>query len=291
MRGTTEQLTTADGRRLAYHRVGSGPTVVCHPGGPGFSSLYLSNLGGLDEELELVLLDPRGTGSSGPARDPRAYRIDDYADDLEELRGHLGLERMLLLGHSHGGVAAIAYAARHPERIQRLILASTLPRHGTEQEAAMQAAIESRSGEPWYGDAVAALRAELEGTFADGRELMGLVARMMPMYFASYGEAERAYVDTLAADELSVDATRLWEKEIFESFDLRPLLPRLRMPTLVITGAEDFITGPAAAGELVEGIPEPEMVVLPGVGHMIFVEAPEAFREAVLSFLGVGARA
>lgn len=291
MRGTTEQLTTADGRTLAYHRVGSGPTVVCHPGGPGFSSLYLSNLGGLEEELELVLLDPRGTGSSDPARDPRAYRIDDYADDLEELRGHLGLERMLLLGHSHGGVAAIAYAARHPERVGRLILASTLPRHGAEQEAALQAAIESRSGEPWYGDAVAALQVELEGTFVDGRELMGLVARMMPFYFARYGDAEQAYVEALAADELSVDATRLWEKEIFEHFDLRPLLPHLTMTTLVITGAEDFITGPVAAKELLAGIPEPELVVLPDAGHLIFIEAPEAFREAVLSFLGVGARA
>lgn len=204
MRGTTEQLTTADGRTLAYHRAGSGPTLVCHPGGPGFSSLYLSNLGGLDEELELVLLDPRGTGSSDPARDPRAYLIDDYADDLEELRRHLGLERMALLGHSHGGVAAIAYAARHPERVERLILASTLPRHGATQETAMQPAIESRSGEPWYGDAVAALQVELEGTFADGRELMGLVTRMLPLYFARYGDAERAYIEALAADELSV---------------------------------------------------------------------------------------
>jgi proline iminopeptidase len=291
VRGTTEQLTTADGRTLAYHRAGSGPTLVCHPGGPGFSSLYLSDLGGLDEELELVLLDPRGTGSSDPARDPRAYLIDDYADDLEELRRHLGLERMALLGHSHGGVAAIAYAARHPERVERLILASTLPRHGATQEAAMQAAIESRSGEPWYGDAVAALQVELEGTFADGRELMRLVTRMLPLYFARYGDAERAYVEALAADELSVDATRLWEKEIFEHFDLRPLLLRLTMPTLVITGAEDFITGPAAADELIDGIPESEVVVLPDAGHLIFVEAPEAFREAVLSFLGVGARA
>jgi pimeloyl-ACP methyl ester carboxylesterase len=63
------------------------------------------------------------------------------------------------------------------------------------------------------------------------------------------------------------------------------------MPTLVITGADDFITGPAAADELVDGIPESELVVLPDAGHLIFVEAPEAFREAVLSFLGVGARA
>lgn len=282
-------LTTADGRRLTYRRSGSGPMLVCHPGGPGFSSRYLGDLAGLGEELELVLLDPRGTGGSDPALDPRGYAIEDYASDLEELREHLGLERMRLLGHSHGGVAAIAYAARHPESVERLILASTLPRHGPEQEAAMQAAIETKAGEPWYADALEAVETELAGDFADGAELGELARRMMPFYYARYGERERAHVESMAGEELCADATRLWEKEIFEHYDLRPQLAGLTIPTLVIAGEEDFIAGPACAAELTEGIPEPETVLLPGIGHMIFVEAPEEFRRAILSFLGDGA--
>ena len=282
-----EQLTTRDGRTLAYHRSGSGPALVCHPGGPGFSSLYLGDLGGLGEELELVLLDPRGTGGSDHASD---YQIADYASDLEELREHLGLERMLLFGHSHGGVVAIEYAARHPERVERLVLASTLARFGAEQNAAMETAIAARAEEPWYHDALAALQTELEGNFETGRELMDLTLRMMPFYFASYGDEERAYIESLAGDELCVDALRLWEKEIFEHFDLRARLPKLTMPTLVITGSEDFITGPRAAEDLA-AIPAVETVVLEGSGHMIFVEARDRFREAVLSFLGVGAPA
>jgi proline iminopeptidase len=281
-------LTTADGRRLAYRRSGSGPILVCHPGGPGFSSRYLGDLAGLDEELELVLLDPRGTGGSDPALDPRGYAIEDYASDLEELREHLGLERMRLLGHSHGGVAAIAYAARHPESVERLILASTLPRHGPEQEAALQAAIETKAGESWYADALEAVEAELAGDFADGAELGELAQRMMPFYYARFGERERAHVESMAGGDLCADATRLWEKEIFEHYDLRPQLASLTMPTLVIAGEEDFISGPACAAELTEGIPEPETVLLPGTGHMIFVEAPEEFRRAILSFLGDG---
>lgn len=290
MQGEAGQLTTGDGRTLAYRRLGSGPTLVCHPGGPGFSSLYLSSLGGLDEELELVLLDPRGTGASDPAPEKRAYAIDDYADDLEELRRHLGLERMQLLGHSHGGVAAVAYAARHPERVERLILASSLARFGSEQAAAMEAAIAARAGEPWYEDARDALETELRGDFSNARELTDLVLRMFPFYFAEYGDEERAYVASLAADELSVDALRLWEREIFEHFDLRPLLVRLTMSTLVIAGSEDFITGPRAAEDFA-AIPGAQSVILDGAGHMIFVEAPDQFREAVLSFLGVRATA
>ena len=285
-----ERLTTADGRTLAFHRSGSGTTLVCHPGGPGFSSLYLGDLAGLGDELELVLLDPRGTGGSDPAGDAGQYAIADYASDVEELREHLGLEQLLLLGHSHGGVVAVEYAASHPDRVERLILASTLARNGPEQAAAMQQAVESRKDEPWHADAVDALQTELQGEFADGRELMELARRMMPLYYADYGEREQQHVASLDGDSLCVDATRLWEKELWEHFDLRPLLPNLTMPTLVLTGERDFITGPVCAAELTEGIPASESVVLPGTGHMVFVEAPEQFREAVLGFL-LGARA
>jgi proline-specific peptidase len=286
-----ERLTTADRRTLAYRRMGEGPVLVCHPGGPGFSSRYLADLGGLGEELELVLLDPRGTGGSDPALGPHGYAIDDYASDLEEVRRHLGLERMFLFGHSHGGVAAIAYAARHPERVERLILAGTLPRQGPEQRAATQAALEKRAAEPWYEDAVKALETEEDAGFTDGRELMSLVLRMMPLYFARYDAAERAHVQSMADEELCVDATRLWEQAIFERFDQRPLLPRLTMPTLVITGSEDFVTDPQVATEDFATIPAAQIHVVEGAGHMLFVEAPEAFRTAVLSFLGVGAPA
>jgi pimeloyl-ACP methyl ester carboxylesterase len=286
-----ERLTTKDGRTLTFERTGSGPTLVCHPGGPGFSSRYLGNLGALDEHLELVLLNPRGTGGSDDAAEPSGYAIADYAADVEELREHLGLEQLLLLGHSHGGVVAIEYAATYPDRVERLILANTLPRHGPEQEAAMQQAVEARNGEPWFEDAVAALQAEAQGEFADGRELMDLCRRMMPLYYADYGEAEQRHVASLEDDALCVDATRLWEKELFEHFDMRPLLPRLTMPTLVITGERDFITGPACSAELAEGVAGAETVVLPGIGHMAFVEAPEQFGDAVLSFLGVEAPA
>jgi proline-specific peptidase len=276
-------LTTADGRRLAYKRIGSGPTLVCHGGGPGFSSLYLGNLGGLDEHLELVLLDPRGTGGSGPASDARGYLIEDYAADLEELREHLGLERMLLLGHSHGGVVAVEYASQHPDRVERLILASTLPRHGPEQEEAMQAALLERAGEPWYADAREALETEATGVFDDD-ELMELCRRMMPFYYARYGEAERAHVESLAGDRPCGDAMRQWEAELWPHFDLRPKLTSVTMPTLVIAGEEDFITGPACAREFAD-LPAAETVLLPGVGHVLHVEAPEAFHSAVLEFL------
>lgn len=282
-----EGLTTEDGRRLAYRRTGSGPALVCHGGGPGFSSLYLGNLGGLDERLELVLLDPRGTGGSDRPADPRAYTIDDYVDDLEELRLHLGFEQINLLGHSHGGIVAIGYAARHPNRVERLILASTLARWAPEQVEAMEEAIASHAGEPWYADAKAALEIEQAGEFTSDEELADLSFREFPFYFRSYGDEERAYVESLRAETPNAETLRFFNKEIFGTFDLRPELEKIRALTLVITGADDFITGPFSAAEIEQGLADVSKVILPGCGHFVFVEAPEAFGEAVVSFLGV----
>jgi len=279
-----ESFRTNDGRTLAYRRTGSGPTLVCHPGGPGFSSRYFSDFAGLGDAFTLVLLNPRGTEGSDRPADPRAYATEDYVADLDELCEHLGLARMLLLGHSHGGVVAQAYAAAHPDRVERLVLASTLARFQAEQTAAMEAAIKAREGEPWYGDALAALEAEQAGDWGSDEELAALALREFPFYFADYGEPEREYLKVLEGEIPCGAALKLFNEEVFTTFDLRPGFPRITAPTLVITGRDDFICGPVCAQEIADGIAGSELVLL-DCGHFVFVEQPERFADAICAFL------
>jgi proline-specific peptidase len=280
-----EALTTADGRRLAYRRVGDGPLLLCHPGGPGFDASYLRDLAGLGRTRTLVLLDPRGTGGSDRPASERAYANEDYVADVEELRSHLGVETLDILGHSHGGVVAMLYSALHPSRVRRLVLASTLARFAAPQQQAMEQMMESRSEEDWYEDARAALELEQAGEFSDDDELQALVVREMPFYTARLGEVERAYLDALAENRPNRDALKFFNEEIFESFDLRADLARIEAETLVITGEEDFITGPVSAHEIAEGLPGARLEILPDCGHFSFVEQPGAFRGAVEQFL------
>ena len=105
-----EMFTTPEGLTLSYERRGSGPLLVCHPGGPGGSAAEFLDFAGLDDTFELVLLSPRGSHGSDPAAD---YSLASYVADLEALRAHLGVEQLNLLGFSHGGVVAMAYAAAH----------------------------------------------------------------------------------------------------------------------------------------------------------------------------------
>ncbi|HEY2602721.1 MAG TPA: alpha/beta hydrolase [Thermoleophilaceae bacterium] len=280
-----QELTTPDGRTLAYEVRGSGEPLVCHPGGPGFSGGYMHDLGGLAGSHSLVVLDPRGTGGSDPGPRPEAYALADYAADLEALHDHLGLEQIDLLGHSHGSLVAIRYAADHPERVRRLVLATTCARFQEEQLKAMEAAMQERAGEPWFADASAALQAEEAGEFENDAELAQLVARELPFYFADYGDAEKAFVEEVMTDPVHAAALGYFNEHEFMAFDLRPLLPAVTASTLVVAGERDFILGPAACAEVADGIAGARLELLDGVGHMLWVEAPDRFAALVGDFL------
>jgi proline iminopeptidase len=278
-------FTARDGRKLTYRKLGHGPVLVCHPGGPGFSATYFGDLAALWEQYTLIMLNPRGTGGSDRPADRGAYEVDDYVSDVEDLRQHLGLERVLLLGHSHGGVVAMAYAAMYPARVRRLVLASTLPRFGPAQEAAMRDGMDRRTSQPWAADAIAALEQEQAGNFKSDQELSDLVFRELPLYFAHFGAAEAGYLDTLKSDLINADALKLFNDEIFNTFDLRSKLPSISSPTLVITGDEDFICGPICAEEICAGVPGARQVIVGDAGHMVFVEQPQTFHDEVDDFL------
>ena len=269
-------LRTADGRTLAYNLLGAGPMLVCHPGGPGFAGAELGDLGGLSASRTLVLVDPRGTGGSDKAPD---YSLDGYAADLDELRAHLGMERMDLLGFSHGAIVAIHYAARYPKQLGRLVLAGGLAAFTDEAKAFADDFIESKSGEPWHDAAVDAISEEENG---EGDDLGALWQRQAPLYFAHWDER---YRPAMVAAAVGAGGEPLLEfNEV--GFDVRAELSAITAPTLIVCGAQDFICGPPAAQVLERGIAGAQMVMLEGTGHMMFIERPEAFRAAVAGFLG-----
>jgi len=279
----SETFETRDGLTLVYELSGDGPLLVCHPGGPGFSARYLTrSLGGLDREFTLVLLDPRGTGASEAPDDSSAYTTADYVGDVESLREHLGEERLNLLGHSHGGVVAVAYAAEHPKRVRRLVVANSLARVLADE---MEPIMQMHEREPWYQDAREALELESASAYSTPEELAALTDRFWPMYFAHFDDTARAYLREYVRELPNTDASKLFNDEIDAGrFDLRPSLARIEAPTLVITGELDFICGPACAADLSE-IPGARTVVLDDCGHFTFVETPERWRETVSRFL------
>jgi pimeloyl-ACP methyl ester carboxylesterase len=262
--------------KLHTRRLGTGPLLVCHPGGPGFDGSELADLGGLDATRTLLLVDPRGTGGSP---DAETYLLGDYVADIEELRTDLGEERIDLLGFSHGGLVAAAFAIAHPGRIRKLVLAVGLAAFTPEMQAEAEKVIASFAGEPWHADATAALAREEAGDYGTPEEAAAMWNAMVPLYFSRWEERYRPLVEV---ERMNPEPLRQFEAT---PFDLRPDLGRIDVETLVITGRDDFICGPAAAQVLADGIPRSELVIVEDAGHMLHLEQPEAFSGAVEAFL------
>lgn len=276
-----EIFTTPEGLTLSYERRGNGPLLVCHPGGPGCSAAEFRDFAGLDDTFELVLLSPRGSAGSDPADD---YALASFASDVEALRRYLGVEQIDLLGFSHGGMVAMAYAAAYGPRVRRLVLAATLAVWGEEAEAAMHGLIEKRRDQPWFEEAQRAIEEEQAAEFSSAEELVANTLRQAPLYFHRWEGNERAGRE-LFSDFAHSEPLHYFNTVEFPSLDLRPELRSITAPTLVLVGDDDMIAGPVCADAMVGELRDVRPVTIPDSGHFLYVEQPEAFRAALTDFL------
>ena len=121
-----ETYLSVRGGRLYWRALGGGQPIVVLHGGPDFDHYYLRpELDRLAGSFRLVYYDQRGRGRSGNAVDPDEISIESEVADLERVRRHFGFESVAVLGHSWGGVLAMEYAIRHPDRASHLILVNT----------------------------------------------------------------------------------------------------------------------------------------------------------------------
>ena len=279
-------FSAADGTRLAYTEVGTGPRLVCVPGGPGRASAYLEDLGGLAQERTLVLLDNRATGRSEVPADPSTLRFDRLAEDVEALRAHLGEERIDLLGHSAGTVVAQAYAAAHADRLRSLLLVTPVDvlQRGPGARADVPAIRAARAGEPWYAEAAEAQAAAQD---APPSQQQALSRAQRPFYYGRWDERTSAHA--ASADRQMSPRAELGFAAGGEQVDVPAVLAALggvEAPVLVLGAERDGATGVEAVAHVAGCFPRAETAVLPGAGHFPWVDEPEAFRAAVSAFLG-----
>jgi pimeloyl-ACP methyl ester carboxylesterase len=276
-------VPAADGTRLAYTEVGSGPPLLCLPGGPGRASAYLEDLAGLSAERTLVRLDNRATGMSEVPADPSSLRFDRLADDVEALRSHLGLERVDVLGHSAGCIVAQVWASRHRNRVRSLVLVTPSDRLQGGSRSDVDAIRASRSDEPWYADAAEAQQALAT---APPAQQQALVRATRPFFYGRWDERTQAHAAT--ADTQSNRRAEDGFGAGVEEVDVAAIVAGLRevtAPVLVLGGERDALTGVASVDAVAASFPSAQAVVLERAGHFPWVDEPDAFRTAVSSFL------
>ncbi len=278
------RFTSYDGLQLAYHDLGEGSPLVCVPGGPGRAAGYLEDLGRLSCHRRLVLPDTRGTGASGVPDDSGTYAFTALAGDVEALREHLGLEHLDLLAHSAGATVAQAYAARHPQRVNRLVLVTPGTRlQGRAVDDDIASILQRRSHEPWYADAAIAFAKLRETTDAD--EIRRLVPRLLPATYGRWDRRQQAHAAEERSQVSSAAREGFWNHDT-DFYELVVNLARVLAPVLVITGASDALSGVAAGDVVAQCFRDSRHVTLDGCGHYPWVDEPDAFVAAVMEFLG-----
>lgn len=222
-----------------------------------------------------VAPDLRGHGRSDRPTDPAAYSLEVLAGDVVALADALGWDRFALVGHSMGGGIAQLVALDHTERLTALVLASTF--HGPVPGITMELVelgrwVVREAGMAGLADAMEARRTESPASIAAFERLQE--AR------PDYAEQSRGRLEATSADMWMAMAPRFVDQP-----DRLERLAKLHIPTAVIVGELDTTMGDDCR-RLAATIPGSHLTVIPGAGHVPQLERPDAWWEALSSFLG-----
>ncbi|MFQ5521532.1 MAG: alpha/beta fold hydrolase [Candidatus Methylomirabilia bacterium] len=250
-----------NGIRLYYEVHGQGAPLVLLHGFAGTAQSWAPQVPALSARYRLILYDARGHWRSESPKVAEAYSHDIAVEDLRALLDHLGAGPTIVGGLSMGGVIALAFYAKYPERVRALILCDSGPgfknpdrREQWTRSREHAAELLEREGMPGFAKS---RYAELD--YYTSNEIM-----------LQHDPVGLAHVNRKV---LVIPDTRLID-----------LLPRVAVPTLVLVGAED--TDFRAAADYMAGkIPGAECLVLERAGHGANVDQPEAFNRAILDFL------
>jgi pimeloyl-ACP methyl ester carboxylesterase len=253
-----------DGLRVAYTRAGNGPALVMVHGAPADSRTWQWMLPDLSRDHTVVAWDAPGFGASSDI--DGGWRAREFADALAAFVAALGLERPHLVGHSFGTMVALSMFRHHPAVPASLVLvggyagwAGSLP----PDEVARR--LEMFVGMAELGDAF------------DPRSYPGLFSDLIP--------ADRAAALAAMMRENIRPATIRAAGHIGAETDLRPVLPTVDVPTLILHGEADARSPLANAEALHAAISTSQLVVLPRLGHACVVEDPEACASEIRRFV------
>lgn len=275
-------FSTDDGVVLHYDIAGRGAPAVFIHGGPGSGSTGFQAVAGelFEGDLRMIYLDQRGSGHSASAGNGD-YSLERQVEDLEALRRHLKIERWTVVAYSFGGLIAQSYAVKHPERVRAMIMSNVLLDLGMSMQSS-------------YTHGLAMMPEAARPTFDDAMPfpqryftVLGILQKMDLSWQLQYASetSKRAAEGRVAGRDLGRNrdmGTKIFSGHPGSYFnDLIPSTAEVKVPVLVIDGQDDHVVGPQA-----ERFAYPKMTRITLAGrHNPFIDAPDAYRDAVHAFV------
>lgn len=275
-------ITARDGIQLRCELAGPGRTTVLMP----LACWTLPDLLPLATGRSIAAYDPRGRGASDAVGPGQQFGLAADVADLEMVRAALDLPRMALIGWSYFAGVAAHYAAAYPDRVSRLVLLAPIPLRRI----------------PWFGQAAHTLVERIDAgamTALQAGARAGAAATqscslcrdwqraLLPAYVARAEAIERMRADPCRwpnehPARLNPLLDRLWHS--LGDWDWQPSLAALDVPTLILQGDKDF--QPREAAEAWAAHLGARLKIVPGAGHMLWLDRPDAVFSSVNEFLG-----
>ena len=252
---------------------GSGTPIMVMHGGLGLDHTYFRpSLDGLGDVAELIYYDHRGNGRSPAVENYDDISFETLIDDADELRKSLGLDKVILYGHSYGGFIAQNYALKYQENLAGLILASTS--YNIHYEPVFP---------DWQTpEAMGAIGRIFGGPFESDEEFAETWRTALPIYWKDIQAELAAEIDTN-----TVYKGDAWNRgfAMLGDFDLKGKLSAIQVPTLIMSGKYDFITGRQAHEDMHAEIAGSTLANFDDSAHFPMHTETEAYLAAIRSWL------
>lgn len=264
----------ADGVRMRER-----PTALIVHGGPGVDHCGMkARHGSLARSMQLVYFDHRGQGRSARHTQDK-YTLDENVEDMEALRRHLGVERIVSLGTSYGGIVAMAHAARYPQTVSHLILIATVAHSGY---VARSKELVAQRGSP---DQISMCNDLYAGRIDSEQAMRRFFAVMGSLYSCRFDPATAG--EGLDRTIYSPEALNQAHgpEGFLRTFDLRPQLSSITARTLIVAGRHDWISAPEFSLEIHRHIADSELRIFEQSSHMIAADEPQQLHDVISGFI------
>ncbi|HEY9774360.1 MAG TPA: alpha/beta fold hydrolase [Planktothrix sp.] len=275
----TEIFFDVDGAALVPDgpRMVDKPTMFAIHGGPGMDhSGYKSSLPPLSDKVQIVYFDHRGQGRSARGA-KESYTLENNVEDMEALRQHLGLGKIVLLGGSYGGMVAMSYAIRYPQNVSHLIAAVTSS-EGRCLERAKQIVKERGSAEQQE-----AAKILFDGAFEDEEHMRDTMEALGPIYSQKYDA--QAAKERRGRQIVSPDAINFAFGGFLRTYNITAELHKISSPTLVIGARHDWICAPEFSEIIARNIPNSDLRIFENSGHWVAADEHQNFIDVIRGFL------
>ena len=253
---------------MYYDIQGSGQPLVLIPGFASGAWSWSWQLENLASHFRVITFDPRGISRS-EISDAEKVSIEAIATDVAEMLEALGIETADVLGVSFGGFVAQELALRFPNRVRRLVLASTSFGGPNHVAPSMQ---------------VLSAFASTEGLNTSDRIRRYLTVAFSPEFVAAHADTVERFC-TLREENFVPPDVYMQQLQAALDFNVEARVSEMQAESLVITGDNDVVVPPQNSRNLAASIPNARLEVIEGSGHMAFVEKADEFNRIVTAFL------